>query len=218
MPEPLFPLLTLARLRMGTDGVGVTTLVAGAGCPLACRWCINRRLLRDAPAEPVTAAALIDRVKIDDLYFRATGGGVTFGGGEPLLHTAFLRRFRALCPGAWRVTVETSLAVPEENLRLALDAADAFLVDCKDMDGDIYHRYTGGDGALMRRNLELLLKAAGPERVLVRVPRIPQYNTRADQARSAAMLRAMGVQRLDEFDYVVREESSDTGGRSIEHS
>ena len=205
MAEPRFPLLSLSRLRMGTDGTGVTTLVAGAGCPLVCRWCINRRLLREATAEPVTASELIDRVKIDDLYFRATGGGVTFGGGEPLLHAVFLRRFRELCPVAWRVTVETSLAVPEENLRLALDAADAFLVDCKDMDRAIYRRYTGGDGSLMRRNLELLLRAAGPERVLVRVPRIPAYNTPADQARSAEALRAMGVQRLDLFDYVVRE-------------
>ena len=95
--------------------------------------------------------------------------------------------------------------MPEENLRLALDAADAFLVDCKDMDGEIYRRYTGGDGSLMRRNLELLLRAVGPERVLVRVPRIPAYNTREDQARSAEALRAMGVRHLDLFDYVVRE-------------
>ena len=46
MAEPLYPLLGLSRLRMGTDGTGVTTLIAGAGCPLRCRWCINRELLR----------------------------------------------------------------------------------------------------------------------------------------------------------------------------
>ena len=94
MDEPLFPLLSLVRLRMGTDGAGVTTLVAGAGCPLSCRWCINKALLAEAPAEPVTASALIERLSIDDLYFRATGGGPTFGGGEALLHAAFLKRFR----------------------------------------------------------------------------------------------------------------------------
>ncbi|MBO5496159.1 MAG: radical SAM protein [Oscillospiraceae bacterium] len=204
MAEPLFPLLSLARLRMGTDGPGVTTLVAGAGCPLACRWCINQRLLRELTPEPVTAAELLDRVKIDDLYFRATFGGVTFGGGESLLHATFIARFRELCPEAWRVAVETSLAVPEENLRLILQAADEFIVDCKDMDDEIYRRYTGGDGALMRRNLALLLDAVGPERVLVRVPRIPQYNTAEDQKRSAEALRQMGVTRLDLFDYIIR--------------
>ena len=33
MAEPLYPFLTMARLRMEIDGEGVTTLVAGAGCP-----------------------------------------------------------------------------------------------------------------------------------------------------------------------------------------
>ena len=115
MTEPLYPLLSLARLRMGTDGAGVTTLIASQGCPLHCRWCINERLLREAPAEHVTAAELIERVRIDDLYFRATGGGVTFGGGEPLHHAAYIRRFRALCPPQWRIWAETSLAVTDWN-------------------------------------------------------------------------------------------------------
>ena len=206
MDEPLFPLLRIARLRMGSDGAGVTTLVAGAGCPLHCRWCINQRLLREASAEPVTAQELLRRVEIDDLYFRATGGGVTFGGGEALLHAAFIRRFRELCPAEWRINVETSLAVPQALVALAADAADLFLVDCKDMDGEIYRRYTGGDVSLMTENLRVLLERRGPEAVIVRVPRIPEYNTAEDQQRSAAQLRALGVTRLDLFDYVLRED------------
>ena len=203
MNEPLYPLLSLVRLRMGTDGSGVTTLVAGAGCPLHCRWCINARLLAEAPAEMVTAEALLKRVKIDDLYFRATGGGICFGGGESLLHTDFIRRFREIAPAEWRITVETSLAVPADNVLRAVDAVDAFIVDCKDMDPGIYHRYTGGDSSLMAENLRLLLQKAGPDRILVRVPLIPQYNTAEDQARSAELLRKMGVKRLDLFSYVV---------------
>ena len=204
MAEPTCPLLSLSRLRMGSDGAGVTTLVALRGCPLRCRWCINAALLREAPAENVTAEELIARVRIDDLYFRATGGGVTFGGGESLLHAVFLRRFRALCPQEWTLSAETSLAVPRESVEIAADAVDLFIVDCKDMDGEIYRRYTGGDGARMKDNLRFLLGRVGPERVLVRVPRIPQYNTSEDQARSAEALRAMGVTRLDLFDYVIR--------------
>ena len=204
MAEPLFPLLQLSRLRMGIDGDGVVTLAAGAGCPLNCRWCINQRLLSEAAAEMLTAAELVERVRIDDLYFRATGGGVTFGGGEPLLHAAFLLRFRGLCPPAWRVTAETSLAVPSEYVRLAASAVDFFIVDCKDTDGAIYHRYTGGDGSLMESNLRLLLALVGAARVRVRVPLIPSYNTPEDQARSASSLRAMGVENIEQFDYVIR--------------
>ena len=204
MAEALFPLLRIARLRMGSDGAGITTLIAGAGCPLRCRWCINKRLLREAPAEPLTAAELLERVRIDDLYFRASGGGVTFGGGESLLHAAFLRRFRELCPSEWRICAETSLAVSPELLSLSVGAVDSFIVDCKDMHADIYRRYTGGDPDLMRENLRFLLEAVGPERLLVRVPLIPEYNTKEDQQRSAARLRGMGITQLELFDYVIR--------------
>lgn len=201
-----FPLLALARLRMGTDGKGVTTLVAGAGCPLSCRYCINKRLLTEAPRVNVTAEELIEKIRIDDLYFRATGGGVTFGGGESLLHAAFISRFKKLCPPEWRIAAETSLAVPRESLLPVLSAVDEFIVDCKDMDPGIYRRYTGGDAQVMKDNLAFLLASCGADRVLVRVPRIPGFNTARDQQMSVDALRKMGVTRLDLFDYVVRAE------------
>ncbi len=206
MTEPRYPLLALSRLRMGLDGPGVMTLAASAGCPLHCRWCINKKPLREAKPELVTAAALYERVRIDDLYFRASGGGVCFGGGESLLHADFIRAFRALCPADWKLVAETSLAVDPALVRTAAEAVDLFLVDCKDMDAAIYRRYTGGDRALMRENLRLLLSLAGAERVTVRVPLIPDYNSPADQARSVEALRQMGVTKLDCFSYVVREE------------
>ena len=194
MAEPRYPLLSLSRLRMGIDGPGVTTLIAGAGCPLRCRWCINQRLLREAKPELVTARELFDRVRI------------CFGGGESLLHADFIRAFRALCPADWKICAETSLAVDPALLRTAAEAVDLFVVDCKDMDAEIYRRYTGKDGALMRENLRLLLELAGPERVTVRVPLIPDFNTPEDQARSAEALQAMGVTKLELFSYIIKEE------------
>lgn len=203
--EPRYPLLALARLRMGIDGAGITTLVAGAGCPLHCRWCINRRLLKEGAPEQVTAAQLLERVRIDDLYFRASGGGVTFGGGEPLLHAEFLRQFRSLAPDEWKIRLETSLAVPAEQVIAAVEAADEFIVDCKDMNPEIYRRYTGGDCDLMVLNLRRLLDLAGAERILVRVPLIPDYNTEKDQESSAAALKSLGITRFDLFPYSRRD-------------
>ena len=200
--EPLFPLLSISRLRMGTDGDGVTTLVAGAGCPLHCRWCINSRLLSEAPSENVNAVQLYERVKIDDLYFRATGGGITFGGGESLLHASFISRFREICPQQWKIFAETSLSVPEEKVILAAGAVSFFIIDCKDMDDDIYNRYTGGDARLMKKNLRSLLDIVGPDRICVRVPLIPDYNTEADRERTVSELRSMGIEHLDIFSYI----------------
>ena len=210
MAEPHYPLLTLSRLRMGIDGKGVTTLIGGAGCPLSCRWCINQRLLREGKPTPVTPSELVEQLRIDDLYFRATGGGVCFGGGESLLHGDFLRAFRSVAPADWRVTLETSLAVPEASVRLGAENADSFIVDCKSMDREVYRRYTGGDGALMEENLVLLLSLVGPERIRVRVPLIPAYNDPDLQRQSADRLQALGFPSscLDLFSYVIRENHS----------
>lgn len=202
-----YPLVTLLRHRMGVDGAGVTTLAASFGCPLRCRMCLNPQCWREGTRYTrVTARQLYDMARVDDLYFQATGGGVTFGGGESLLHADFIRRFRALCGGAWRLTAETSLNVPPERVRTALECVDEFIVDIKDTDPDIYRRYTGADNARALDNLAAVLAAAGPERVLVRVPLIPGYNTEADAERSAGRLRAMGATRLDRFTYRVMPE------------
>lgn len=204
MPE--LPVFAIARHRIGIDGPGVTTLVGVQGCPLACRWCLNPHA-RDVNGRHrlYTAGELYDAVRIDNLYFAATGGGVVFGGGEPLLHADFLPGFRALCGSGWKLSAETSLNVPAENVMCAAKAVDLFIVDIKDMNPDVYRRYTGRDNAQTVENLERLLEAVGPQRVLVRVPLIPQYNEPADREKSIAALRSLGVARIDSFSYVLRD-------------
>lgn len=211
------PLIGVSRHRMETDGAGVTTLVASWGCPLRCKMCINPHAWKtDTRIYPVTARRLFDALKIDDLYFQATGGGVTFGGGEPLLHAEFIREFRALCQDRWRLTVESCLNVPPENLYAVTQVVDHFIVDIKDMRREIYRQYTGGDNARALENLSALLQTVGPGRVTVRVPNIPGYNTPADVAVSVERLRAMGFETLDVFSYRVPETSpqpSSTAGK-----
>lgn len=204
MTEPLFPLLRIVRLRMETDGEGVTSLIAGAGCPLSCKWCINAPVLQQPPT-PVTARELFERVKIDDLYFRATGGGVTFGGGESLLHAPFLKAFREVCGDRWRIYAETSLHVSRALVETAAETADGFIIDSKDMNPEIYRSYTGGDANLVRENLSYLLDKVGAARLLVRVPLIPEFNTAADCDESERLLRQMGVTRIERFSYIKRE-------------
>lgn len=206
-----YPLLGLSRLRMATDGKGVTTLVAGAGCPLRCRWCINRRLLAEKPPEWVSPETLFDRTRIDNLYFQATGGGLCFGGGEALLHTAFVAAFRPLTGGAWRLTAETSLHVPEETLSAALNCFDDFIVDIKSMNAAVYRRYAGGDAGLVLRNLKTLASSVPPERVRLRVPLIPGYNDEADQQNSEALLRELGFTQIELFPYVIEDEPPAAG-------
>ena len=72
------------------------------------------------------------------------------------------------------------------------------------MNPEIYHSYTGGDQSLMELNLQFLIEKAGPERVVVRVPLIPEYNTKDAQQNSVNRLKELGVTRFDLFEYVKR--------------
>ena len=206
MMTPTFPLAFLDRLRMATDGAGVTALVGAYGCPLECRLCINPQTWHErADGKPsferVTPEELYERVRIDSLYYIATDGGITFGGGEPLLHAEFISAFRAICPKDWRIYAESCLNVPRELIFVAAAAVDWFFVDIKDMDPAVYRAYTGRDNALVKENLALLLSLVGPDRITVRVPHIPGNNTDAHVEASVAELTAMGIRHLDVFTY-----------------
>lgn len=203
---PVFPTAAVSRLRMVTDGEGITTLVCAWGCPLRCEYCINKFTWdENTKVDRLTPQELYDKVKLDSLYFEATGGGVTFGGGEPLLYAKFFPHFRELCGSRWKLYAETSLCVPEENVRIAAEVMDGFIVDIKDTDPLIYRAYTGVDGSTAHENLRLLTKLTDPAKIRVRLPLIPGYNTDENRDMSEEILRGMGITDIDRFDYVVRE-------------
>lgn len=199
------PVVTCSRLRMQTDGKGITTLVCFHGCPLRCKWCINPfSFAPDTKRANMTARELYDKVKIDQLYFLATGGGVTFGGGEPLLYPAFLKEFREICGDTWHLCTETSLNVPWDHVELAASCIDKFYIDCKDTDPDIYRSYTGKDNDLMLSNLRRLVDLIGSDRIVVRVPLIPEFNTDEDRQKSKALLEDMGITQFNFFHYKIK--------------
>lgn len=199
------PVITCSRLRMQTDGQGITTLVCFYGCPLRCKWCINAFSFNpDTKRTQMTSEDLYLKVKIDELYFLATGGGVTFGGGEPLLYAPFLKEFRRFCGEQWHLCAETSLNVPWESVQTAAHCIDKFYIDCKDTNPDIYRRYTGQDNRRMLSNLQRLVDLIGPDRIVVRLPLIPEFNTDTDRQSSKALLESMGLTQFNFFNYIIR--------------
>ena len=73
------PVFGISRHRIATDGEGVTTLVAFHRCTLHCHYCLNPQSLDPTtPCQVLTPEALLDATLIDNLYFLATGGGITF--------------------------------------------------------------------------------------------------------------------------------------------
>ena len=204
MNELKLPVMAIDRLRMTADGEGVTTLVCSMGCPLRCRLCLNPFSWDGTePVAGLTLEELYERVKIDNLYFISTGGGLTFGGGEPLLHSEYLKAFMEKYQDTgWKFNIESSLSVPSEHLERVLPYVQEFIVDSKDMNPERYHKYTGGDFDLFFNNLMLLKDAVGPERIRVRVPRIPYLHKGSEDRENAEKLEKLGFVNIETFPYV----------------
>ena len=209
MSEDIYrvPIIGVARHRLAVDGQGVTTLVAFHGCTLRCQYCLNAQCLRaDGFSRTVTPAELLEGVMIDNLYFLATGGGITFGGGEPAIRSEFIEAFCRLAPQEWHFTMETALNVDRRHLERLLPLIHEYFIDIKDVNPDIYRRYTGQDNQRVLDNLQWLLSHDGmAERIVVRVPHIPDYNTDEDVRRSRRYLESIGITRIDEFTYQRRD-------------
>lgn len=201
------PFIGIVRHRLVTDGKGVTTLAAFHGCPLRCKYCLNSQCLDPKMVwRTITPAQLLDELLLDNLYFLATGGGVTFGGGEPLLRSEFIEEFCRIKVPEWKVNVETSLNVSRDHLERVLPHIDQFIIDIKDTNPTIYKNYTTRDNAQVLDNLRWLLQHDGmEEKIIVRLPHIPNHNTQDDIDRSRAMLEKMGVRHFNEFNYIIRE-------------
>ena len=203
MDELRYPMLSLSRLRMGTDGQGVTTLVAFHGCPLHCQYCLNAQCLQASGVwREMEVEDILSEVMVDDLYFKATNGGITFGGGEPLLRYETIAAFCELCPEEWRIYIETSLNVEQRALEAVAPHVDHYYIDVKDMNADIYRRYSGIGNSRVVGNLRWLSEHVDPQRVTIRLPHIPDYNTQDDIRKSQAQLEAMGFTSFDVFEYV----------------
>lgn len=200
-------MIGISRHRLAIDGEGVTTLVAFHGCPLRCKYCLNpQSLSKDTQCIERTVEELIDEVRIDQLYFLATGGGITFGGGEPLLNYVYIKAFCRQCPKEWRMSIESSLNVPRKNVEEVLPFVKEWIIDIKDMNPEIYKAYSGISNERVIDNLKWIA-SEHPEllsSITLRLPHIPNYNTDDDRNKSQAFLETLGYTKFDRFEYMIR--------------
>ena len=197
-------LIGISRLRMGTDGHGITTLVAFHGCPLMCKYCLNPACTDpNAEIKRMSPEEVMLELRKDELYYIATKGGITFGGGEPLLNSLFIKEILELGAKEWNITVETSLNVPRHHLELLLPYIDEYIVDIKDMDSDVYKQYTGKGNEQVKSNLKWLIENGKAKQILCRIPLILGYNNIQSQENSKKELIQMGIDRFDLFTYSV---------------
>jgi pyruvate formate lyase activating enzyme len=135
--------------------------------------------------EWMTVEEVMDVVRRDSVYYRNTGGGVTFSGGEALAQPEFLSAcLERCCEEGFHTAVDTSGFAQWSVLERILPHTDLFLYDLKQMDSRKHEEMTGvGNGVI----LENLKRIDGQgKRVWVRVPLIPGYNDSIENLRQVA--------------------------------
>lgn len=170
------------------------TRCRGCGrCTLECPTGALELIGREATVPEVLGVLLKDRD-----FYRQSGGGITFSGGEPMLQAEFIAALLEE-PGCddLHVCVETSGVAPREHFAKLLDKVDLFLFDFKESDPARHLEYTGSELAPVLATLDYLDRAGAAIRL--RCPIIPGLNDRGDHFRSIARLadRHAGIKEIE---------------------
>ena len=145
-------------------------------CGLCARECPGRALVM--AGTEYTVEEVFDILKGDMLFYRNSGGGVTFSGGEVLSQSAFAVELAERCRRIGiNTAMETSGFAPYERLRALADVMDHIFFDVKHLDDEAHRRLTGQPNALILDNIRRLgREKGGSVSIHLRLPLIPGMN------------------------------------------
>jgi len=161
-------------------------------CPAAAREIVGRR---------VSVGELAIEVERDQPFYRQSGGGVTFSGGEPLAQPQFLGAIlQVLRARRIHSAVDTCGHAPTETVQALVPWVDLWLYDLKVMDRSIHRQYTGQSNELILENLSVLARQGAP--IWVRMPVIPGINDQPRNVRQTAeFLGDLGLREIQLLSY-----------------
>lgn len=137
---------------------------------------------------------IIDR---DRVFYKNSGGGVTIGGGEPLMQPEFAAEILKCC----RMTnihtaIETSGFAPLDKACLVFEQTDQIFFDLKVMDDARHKELTGISNSIILRNAEEASAFSGKE-IIFRIPVIPGLNDDRNNLRDTGLFIREISQRSD---------------------
>lgn len=132
------------ELVTSVDGPGTRMTLFLAGCPLRCQYCHNPDTWRQRDGELTAIDDILARIRRYLPVFRATGGGLTISGGEPLQQAAFVTRLaRAAAELGVHVALDTSGNLGRAASDGLLDDLSLVLLDVKSGLPETYREVTG---------------------------------------------------------------------------
>lgn len=122
----------------------------------------------------VTPEELFRQVERDSAFYRRSDGGVTVGGGEPVVQHEFVSELLSLCRKRHiHTAIETCGCVPWERMERLLENLDLVYIDIKHMDAEEHKKLTGVSNKGILENAK---RTAERRPVIIRVPAVPGLN------------------------------------------
>ncbi len=148
------------------------------GCGICVEGCYAEAL--ELVGREMSVEEVMEEIRRDSEFYRESGGGVTFSGGEPLMQPTFLAELLTACKGeGLHTAVDTSGHADPAALEKIMGHTDLFLYDLKHMDPEQHKRYVGASNELILSNLALLRGKA----VVIRAPIVPGVNDDEENVR-----------------------------------
>jgi len=115
---------------------------------------------------------VLKEISKDIIFYDESGGGVTFSGGEPMMHPVMLMRLLESCKKLGiHTAVDTCGHADFDIFEKLYPLTDLFLYDLKLMDDDSHRKYTGVSNKIILDNLRKLAKMEA--NIRIRIPLIP---------------------------------------------
>jgi len=158
--------------RLTEEGIRTDTNLC-TSCGQCAEVCPSKATEISGTAE--STEELLHIIEKETLFFDQSGGGVTFSGGEPLMHRPLLLKLLKACGarGIHRAVDTTGFCTKETLLEVARHT-EMFLYDLKMMDPVRHKKYTGVDNRLILANLQALAETGAEIRI--RIPVIEGVN------------------------------------------
>lgn len=131
------------ELVTAVDGPGTRMTMFMSGCPLRCQYCHNPDTMEMKVGTLERIEDVVKRIKRYKPIFKASGGGLTISGGEPLFQIAFARRvLKEVHDAGIHTAIDTSGYLGARLRDEDLDNIDLVLLDVKSGDEETYKKVT----------------------------------------------------------------------------